>query len=227
VIQIEAHFPRGWFAPNLPGYRETTTTYGCFDYDELPPLEEKLCGDFAWLTPMDDLIQKEMLPFWEDNQTRDQIAANLEHIISEAKTRGFTLPDSFLRFMRSEALQRRMPSSTACYFDAPERIVEASAPAEGILIRFMNDQQWCILWYLYVEKSGAHAVLASDRALDIDDEPQESENEKNQPSFYMCAQDFEEFIFRCWLENCVWYVLHEKHRPLTAREERYLAHYRK
>jgi hypothetical protein len=91
----------------------------------------------------------------------------------------------------------------------------------------MNDQQWCFLWYLYVEKDGAHAVLASDRALDIDDDLEESENGDEQPLLRLCAQDFEQFVFRFWLENCIWYVLHEKHRPLSLTEKRYLAHYRK
>ena len=222
--QITANFPHGWFAPELPGYRETPTTYGYFEYDCLPPIEAQLNGDFAWLTPMDQRVEKEMLPHWEADRKRVGITTNLERMVTEVTRRGFVLPDIFLRFMRSEILQKRVPSCTACYFDAPERPVDAPAPGTGMLVRFMNDQQWCILWYLYVEKSGAHAVLASDRALDL--ELDELEDGNGEPSLYLCAQDFEAFLYRFWLENSAWYVLHEKHRPLSSAEERYLTHYR-
>jgi hypothetical protein len=221
---ITANFPRAWFAPELPGYRETPTTYGHFDYDALPPIMEKLNGDFAWLTQMDERVEKEMLPHWQEDQERAQITTNLERVVTEVTIRGFALPDIFLRFMRSEFLQKRIPSCTACYFDAPDRAVEAPAPGAGVLVRFMNDQQWCILWYLYVEKSGAHAVLASARSLDVDDELDESEDGNGEPSLYLCAQNFEMFLYRIWLENNAWFVLHEKHRPFSPAEERYLAH---
>jgi hypothetical protein len=41
----------------------------------------------------------------------------------------------------------------------------------------------------------------------------------------ICAQSFEEFLYRFWLENCIWFVLTDKHRQLTDEEENYLRHY--
>jgi hypothetical protein len=127
--------------------------------------------------------------------------------------------------MRSEAAQQRIPSCTACYFDAPQRIVAAPPPGNGILLRFMNDQQWCVLWHLYVEKSGAHAVLASEVAFDLDAE--EDDEEAPKPTLVLCGSSFEEFLYRIWIENSAWFALVEGHRDLSAREKAYLEHYRR
>jgi hypothetical protein len=42
---------------------------------------------------------------------------------------------------------------------------------------------------------------------------------------YICAQSFEEFLYRFWLENCIEFTLIDKHRSLTEIEQHYLMHY--
>lgn len=222
---ISARFARGWFGPELPEYREAEPTYGYFNYGFLPPLDERLDGSLAWLTPMDTAIRKELEPHWKSDRDRSRLHPNFERVVREAEKLGYVLPETFLRFMRSEELQQRIPSCTACYFDAPERVIEAPPPAAGILIRFMNDQQWCLLWYLYVERSGGHAIVAADRALDIDDDEDSEVAAEHQ--LVLCAPGFEEFLFRIWVENNIWFVLNENHRDLNPMERRYLAHYRR
>jgi len=220
---VTATFPWGWFAPELPNYREADATYGYFDYSRLPPISETLDGSFTWLRSLDEPIAKLMEPHWRDARGRSRLDMNLERILGEASARSIAVPQTFARFLRTRELQERIPSCTACYFDAPERIVDAPPPGNGTLLRFMNDQQWCILWYLYVEPSGAHAIVATNQALDID----EAEGEAGQPGLYLCAPDFETFLYRFWLENCIWFALTEKHRSLTQVEADYLAFYQK
>jgi len=225
-VTISAKFQEGWSGPELPGYREIDATYGYFPLTSLPPLEQKLDGSFSWLTPMDAAVRKELEPHWRSDRSRSKLRTQLEPILAEAGKQGYELPPSFVSFMRSEVLQQRVPSCTACYFDAPDRIVPAPPPAKGILIRFMNDQQWCILWYLYVERGGAHAVVTSDVALDLVREEEDEESGQATPHLLRCAAGFEEFIYRSWIENSAWFALNERHRELSPVEKRYLAHYR-
>lgn len=110
---------------------------------------------------MEPAVRRQMELHWASDADRCTLASAFEPAVADAEARGYGLPESFLRFMRSPDLQRRVPSPTACYFDAPERVVEAPAPGDGILVRFLNDQQWCAHWYLYVERGGAHAVVTS------------------------------------------------------------------
>ncbi|MCI0748712.1 MAG: hypothetical protein L0Y58_25165 [Verrucomicrobia subdivision 3 bacterium] len=205
----------------MPTYREADATYGYFDYAELPPIAEALDGSFTWLKPLDVAIAQGMQPYWADARDRSALETNLEPTLEEAAEQGINIPEVFGRFMRSRDLQERIPSCTACYFDAPERIVEAPTPGAGKLVRFMDDQQWCLLWYLYVEPSGAHAVVVSDQALDVDD----PERPLATAELYLCAPDFETFLYRFWLENCIWFVLTKRHRSLTPIEANYLRHY--
>jgi len=220
-----AVFPHGWFGPALRGYREAPATYGYDDYNALPPLEEEFDGSLAWLTPIDDLVAREMQPHWEHARRRSKLAMNFERIVAEAMQHGYKVPETFLQFMRSEALQKRIPSCTACYFDAPERIVDAPAPGAGILIRFMNDQQWCVVWHLYIDRHQSHAIVASPRAFDVEDDLDLPEANEEESQLVMCAPDFETFLYRFWLENSAWFALEMKHRPLTQREKGYLAYY--
>src|SRR5262245_33611379 len=142
---------------------------------------------------MDTVVKKEMEAHWRSDRDRCRIDARLELTIAEATQQGYALPDAFLSFMRSESARQRIPSCTACYFDAPVRVVAAPPPGNGILIRFMNDQQWCLLWFLYVEQTGAHAVVISDVPIDVDSEGNAGEEGSPTPSILLCSDDFEEF----------------------------------
>lgn len=219
---LRATFPTAWFGPSLSSDGPGADTYGVFDEPGALALDVTFDGSFAWLPPMDDVARRAMEPHWKFNKVRGNLGTHFEPAVASATARGFVLPDAFLRFMRSTALQRRIPSPTACYFDAPERVVDAPTPGDGILLRFYNDQQWCMLWYLYVERGGAHAVIASPYAFDA--EPiADGGGDRPDLGLYRCAPDFERFIYRTWLDGTVWFALVKKHRPLTDDERRYLA----
>lgn len=171
---------------------------------------------------MEPAVRRQMELHWASDADRCTLASAFEPAVADAEARGYGLPESFVRFMRSPDLQRRVPSPTACYFDAPERVVEAPAPGDGILVRFLNDQQWCAHWYLYVERGGAHAVVTSPHALDLEPSGGEGGDTFN-AALHRCAPDFECFIYRMWLEGSVWFALATGHRALTPAEARYVA----
>src|ERR1051325_10329588 len=64
-----------------------------------------------------------------EGEKRDLIATHFEKNVADAQARGFTVPEVFLKFMRSRELRRSIPSCTACYFDAPEHLVEIAGGA--------------------------------------------------------------------------------------------------
>lgn len=219
---VRAPFPSAWIGTSLPGCRPVQGTYGTFFEASPPALEETFDGSFAWLPPMEPTVRRQMEPHWASDADRCTLAEGFEPAVADAKARGYLLPESFLRFMRSTELQRRVPSPTACYFDAPERVVEAPAPGDGILVRFLNDQQWCAHWYLYVERGGAHAVVASQCALDVDALEGEG-GDAFDATLRLCAPDFERFVYRMWLEGSTWFALATGHRALTPAEALYVA----
>jgi hypothetical protein len=141
---------------------------------------------------------------------------------------GLSLPPAFLQLMTSHDLQDRVPSCTACYFDLPDTIVPCPQSENGYLIRFLNDQQGCLFWYLYLTPQGEEGVLTSPFCLDTlsqyterEDFPPELFQKKVKESTYICA---EEFLYRFWLENTIWFTLN-RHLPLPVEQERYLDHY--
>jgi hypothetical protein len=104
---------------------------------------------------------------------------------------------------------------------------------ENYIIRFLNDSQGCILWYLYLTPQGNHYVLASPLWLDMLHEPDYFDpsltEEQILKSISICALSFEEFLYRFWLENVLWYKLvwFKGQKPLTEEEQRYVEHYKR
>ena len=142
------------------------------------------------------------------------------------------LPDAFVRFMGNLELQDQVPSCTACYFDLSTHIAKSPFGDDGYFIRFLNDQQWVLLWHLYIRPNGDHCVVVSDAPLDgehllevlnADEEPVSFDT--IQRDTFFCAPGFEEFIYRFWLENHLWFALTEGW-PMTEAQLRYLRHYK-
>jgi hypothetical protein len=137
---------------------------------------------------------------------------------------GLRLPEPFLKFMASPELQVQIPSCTACYFDISDTIVQVPIDDGGFLIRFYNDQQDVLLWYLYLTPESDYCIVVSDVMFDsVNLEGVTPEQIKGRLEF--CAGSFEEFIYRWWLENDIWMALDEG-RPLTEVQTKYLTHYR-
>jgi hypothetical protein len=213
----ESPFPLGWYTPGAhPDFWGDAGTYTLIAYDDLPPLESSGSeGSFDWLTELPD--DDDALAFEDVSVSpMDQMMR-----LADRGTRlGLSIPTSFFSFMSSPAIHRRIPTCTACYLDLPNRLVEVPGVA-GRLLRFMNDQQSVLLWYLYLVPNGEHAVVVATPEWDEDADGDTLEDVVRLTDIVLCAPTFDAFIHRFWLENTIWYALYEG-RQMTGEQKRYL-----
>jgi hypothetical protein len=133
------------------------------------------------------------------------------------------LPKEFIDFFRTLSLWRRIRSCTHCYL----RLDAASVPIRGglgRLVRFLSDSQDCKHWSLYISPCGtSHSVVATYRYSGS-----EFANERGGMPYpkdiTICAASFEEFLYRFWMENELWYAVHNM-GPMPVGGTEYLAHY--
>lgn len=235
-----APFQPGWYSFDLGRYRPCDGTYCFYPYESLPPIQD--VGEaLGWLGPLDERTVRVM----EIHRSYQKPERSLDVIIASAQRLGLTLPASFLHLMGSEELQNRIPSCTACYFSLSRDVVPCPATEDGYIVRFLNDQQGVLYWYLYLTPRGEQCVLVSPFELDdlsgddtdddADDQqsdtPSEPLNEQQLQailqSTFVCAPSFAAFTYRFWLENTIWFKLNESggQDQLTAIERLYLSHY--
>lgn len=216
----QSPFPPGWMGTDLPGGRGCEGTYCYYGYDSLPPLDEsQLRGEFQWLPPLEPRLQA--IVEIHQQTPPDKLKTQLDHLTRLAPQLGLTLPAPFLAFMGDPERRDQIPSCTACYFDLPEKIVKSPVGDDGYLIRFLNDQQGVLYWYLYLTPGGQEAVLVSNIFYDEDVSQFPLESIRGATAF--CAPGFEAFLYRFWLENSLWFGLDGG--TLTDVQQRYLAHY--
>jgi hypothetical protein len=170
-------------------------------------------------------------------ETRDQA----RDLATQAEGLGLMLPDAFMRLMAAPELQTRIPAYTGCWFSlylAP--LVPCPGSEDGFVVRFLNDQQDCILWYLYVSRHGTEAVLAVvdpgpeapspylERLVTPDEDGPLTDEQRQAvlANTYACAPSLEAFLYRWWLEITLSMKLDgADSEPLTEEERHYLAHY--
>lgn len=233
----EGPLPRRWYTAgtNLEVWGEAGT-YKAVPYEALPPLPATTTDSFAWLTSApvsphgldfgDDTIGEDASgddASNEDDETaQDAIDARLARLVFDATKLGFTVPPALIAFFVHPELRRRVPSCTACYLDVPTKLVELPGGRPGRLLRFMNDQQCCILWYVHLEAGGGHSVVCAAPEW-IEGAVGESLEDVTTPrDLEMCAPDFETFMHRFWMENSLWFAV-SKGGPLTAEQKAYAA----
>lgn len=216
---------KGWLAIGSELLWPGEHTYVAVDYTRLPTLERVFDGSFDWLP---ESWQRHRLIGDESHASMERLDA----LVEIASAQGITLPSSFIKFFGTPALQKRVPSPTACWLDLPERLIPYG---DGWLLRFLVDQQVCAVWYLFLR--GSEHVVVYVRPSDYTEGPTDSDdNDFTAPAeITMCAESFEEFIYRFWIENVLWLVLAwnrfssnaGKDPPrLTGDQERYLARVR-
>ncbi|MFI7545245.1 hypothetical protein [Actinoplanes sp. NPDC049599] len=204
-------FKRQWWA--ALDYEFTPDGF-CDDetYDRLPPLPEHMfTGRFDWLTAR---------PAGTDAHFMEPVPVP-KHALHQVDRRlarsGLALPASFVTFMSSAELQRRVPSVTGNGWKMSDL---APSPVEehGFLLRFMHDQQGCWFYYLYLAADGSCPVLGSAELFtpDADDDPEEAS--AFSPIDFLrsatwAAPDFEQFIYRYWIENLVCHHMIVQERP--------------
>lgn len=200
--------PATWIGPGIPGIRSCDGTYCETPLEDLSPVQAP--DDLKWLESLHPEIAAEMKPFRLGARERAIYAQNAHAILAQADALELRLPTVFKELIQSEEMQDRFPSATACYFDLPKEIVSAPLGLDGHIIRFLNDQQICVLWYLYLPREGGEAVLASypvegadfleDLAMDNAQAVAEAFDATR-----LVARTFSEFLYRYWIENSIWF----------------------
>lgn len=200
--QSESPFPPLWIGNSLENVglgavRPRQRTYGRYDFSLLPSPPTTLNGSFDWL--FDEKLHDRNIA----DKKNEKVIKDLE---ATSLNRGLALPTAFLTFFRSRHLQRRIRSTTDCYLDlCPEAI---SIPGgKGYLVRFLADSQGCVYWYLHINRDGSdHAVVWSSYFIGTENECRERNGGKKKRfrELWFCAESFEIFHWRNWLENEIW-----------------------
>lgn len=218
-------FPCAWPGIALEGVgidalRSRQGTYGLYAFEHLPSLPVALDGSFGWLASWPDA------PEWGIDQEAGEATPAALARLTEAEA---DLPPPFVRFLSERTLQRKVRSITACYVSLSP-VAVPSPIGGGRLVRFLSDQQGCMFWYLFLAPDGDHAVVASPDFYGAPEE--ELEWEPADPrNLVFCAESFELFVCRYWLENEIGfascYLLPDQEPGMPpAAAERYLAAYR-
>jgi hypothetical protein len=161
-------------------------------------------------------------------------------VATQAERLGLTLPPAFTRLMAAPELQARIPEYAGCWFNYGEgQLDPCPGTDDEFIVRFLNDQQDCNLWYLYLTWRGEEAVLVArdpfpdapsnylERLVRPDEDGLLTDEQQATvlANTYACAPSFEAFIYRWWFETTIYLKLNEyDSAPLTEDERRYLAH---
>lgn len=208
--------PTGWYATSIGGYRPCQGTYSLYPAESLPPLpSEEFSGGYSWLTDAPK-------PPHGGMRGGDRSA----HVA----TLRLDLPQSFVDFVSRPDLNGAVPSCTACYWDLSQTPTASPAGDGAHVVRFLNDQQGCLFWYLYLRPDGSHAVICAPTYYDAPDED-EGRASQAEPlgGAVLVADDFESFVYRFWVENLAWYEVEMDRREfsgLSPRVRAYVGHYR-
>jgi hypothetical protein len=236
MLPAHSPFPCHWWGLSLEAVglgepRPDVGTYGRYDFGRLPPLPFPMSGDFAWLATA---------PAHRHNIGKKHAADNaraLKFLRASSDGLGVRLPDAFTKFMETPSLQERIRSTTDCYLDlCPEPI--RSPVGGGWLVHFLADSQGCLFWYLYLTADGSdHAVVSSPDFYSTEYEPlggdesdpddeEWADEEPDPAAIRFCAESFEAFLCRYWLENEILLAQWGK-TPMPEAGRQYIEHYRR
>lgn len=155
-------FAWAWWAFDLGDARPCDSTYCQYPYENLPPIPA-LDGTLSWLGQPGWLESPGDTP--DRRASRERLSAKAREqvraLAAQAGRLGLMLPDAFTRLMSAPELYTRIPEYAGCWFNLYEAQLDPCPGTEGgFVVRFLNDQQDCILWYLYLTRQGGEAVLA-------------------------------------------------------------------
>jgi hypothetical protein len=200
---------KGWFGTEIDGFRAGDGTYDLYPPETLPPLPESVFdGTFAWLPAQPAGACMEPI----------DAAGALDSL-------GADLPATFVTFMSRPGLHRAVPSCTGCWWDLSKMRIPSPVQPGAELVRFLNDQQGCLYWYLHLFPDGRHRVVAG--GIRYDDGPVGEREALN--DLVEVAPDIEHFLYRFWVENAAWFEVVDEQRDwtdLSAPVRAYLSHYR-
>jgi hypothetical protein len=210
-------FDTGWCASDLGDHRPCRYTYEVYPYESLPPLGP-FSGAFEWFGDLGDPVP-------------DRVA-RLDRLAVGLAAQGLALPGDFVAFHTGghSDLALDEVSVTACWTDVSEPLPSPVEPG-AFLVRFLRDQQDCVLWYLYLRPSGETFVVYSGFDYEYEFQARADGEETgadlgDRAAITWCAPSFEEFAGRFWIENRAWHALHGGDvSPLDPLVSGYLSHY--
>jgi hypothetical protein len=201
--------PTGWYGTDLGPFRACSGTYELYPNDGAAPRLE-FDGTFGWLPTRRQAEIEYMVP----------VAAETALAISTVPG----LPSSFVYFMSRPNLTGAIPTCTSCYWNVAESPIPSPLDDGARPLRFMNDQQDVLLWYLYLEPDGGHRVVCGSIPYhDVAVEPGRAAQD-----LVEVAPGLEAFVYRFWVENLAWYELNQFGRAdseLSPAVREFLARY--
>lgn len=242
-------FPEVWWSSGIPGVREVSGTYGPTPLRELPVID--VPDDVSWLTPLEpelvalkERLAKEHAEQFPSRPYTPEEMAQMEEIsregqreweeryaliLSQAMQQQVQLPHAFIQLLSSDELMNQICnlSPTGNYFSLPPHgMTRAPLGLDGHIIRFYNDQQICLCWYLYVPSSGPAVVLAGgfnrvDYLEDVGPDADDLVIADVRQNLALVAHSFSEFLYRLWIESLLYYKCEYK-LTLNAAERAYL-----
>ncbi|MFO1017638.1 MAG: hypothetical protein U1E03_08585 [Hyphomonadaceae bacterium] len=238
---MQPRFPEIWTCWRIPGVRTVDGTYGATSLNKLPVVEAP--DDLSWLPPFDRQViakldakrlrgAEALAPYFERAERLDDAAGGdfdgeLDQILAQAVNANVRLPAAFLQLFRSRKMQSRFFNPTGCEFDLPQQgMTPAPFGSRGWIIRFLNDQQGCLSWYLFIPPSGNVVVLSSSETQFAMALEEHDPNNREHVSAvlgvtHLAAHSFPEFLYRFWIEAALWFKCQYK-LSKTPTEERYL-----
>ncbi len=178
-------------------------TYKGIAYEALPSLGP-LDGSFSWLPG--DAAQGGM-----GSADGERLPEKLAARMKEAQALGLRWPASFTHFFHDATLYARVPSCTACYYELGQLAPLPGHAGPERLLRFLNDQQLCLVWALLLSPNAKAVVVVA--------VPEMADDDESEPTFidpHTCAESFEEFMKRFCVENQIWFAAVDREEPLTA-----------
>ncbi len=199
-------FKRGWIAS---GHGDST--YGLIPYI-VPNGLTNPSPDFAWLDGVSPAMEKVI----RENSTLFSTYNELQSwpaISKQIQERNLLLPATFTCLIESPELQRKIPTCTDCFLSLSEALIPLPGADDHFLLRFLNDSQSCVMWYLCLSPQREPWVIASPYFFETDIfaamEYQDVNADMLVAESYLCAETFLEFIHRFWQENVLWFSEHK------------------
>lgn len=199
--------PSQWWGVGL-SERPSQSTWQRWDELKLPPIDvERFDGSLDWLRVANSPIEGEA------TDDRDGWERLLERLAED----GLHIPPALRALMADGDLQRQLPSCTANFFLCAADTFQLTLADGSTLLTFYSDQQWCVLWGVRLSREDRYApVLAG---------PPTPDRENNIDPLSFESPSLEDFLYRSWLENCIWFAQswEDARRPLTPEEQAYMA----
>jgi len=212
-----------WFTAGSGVLWDAQGTYTPVEYERLPLLPE-VHTPFDWLSGIPKRNYDCTLGSDENK------IANVATVSAAVQRLGYNIPEAFRIFITRPDIQAQIPSCTACYLELSEDVVPLPGFPGSYAVRFMNDSQCCVLWYLLFQPDRPIKVLASPYFIEREIfDAMEYQSELDEPLAYgdvlsascICADSFDEFMFRFHIENAIWFGTHAGFR-LAPYEQAYL-----